>query len=169
MFAIDHGAGGAGSGGQAVALKLMRNGDQFRREQSSRGPNSGADAAPAPAAAAEAGEAAGQAVPVLAPEFVLPLLRTHELAAQEVYTFDGVAYPYLLVMQCGEEDLSGAIAHARMAARMPRSRPALPSALSSPLPLPPCHAHPLCMQLVSLERLCPLALTGLSAYAARRL
>ena len=58
---------------------------------------------------------------MLAPEFVLPLLRTHELAAHEVYTFGGVAYPFALVMQCGEEDLSGAIAHARMTARMPCS------------------------------------------------
>ena len=113
----------------------MRHDDQFRREQSSRGECSGAAAAPAPAAAAGgAGEAAGQVGPQLAPEFVLPLLRTHTLAAQEVYRFDdGVAYPYLLAMQRGEEDLSGAIAHARMPARSP-PRPAPPHAPS------PAHA-----------------------------
>ena len=63
---------------------------------------------------------------------MLPLLRTHTLDAHEMYRFDGVEYPYVLVMQRGEEDLSGAIAHARMTARMP---PSLPALASAPLPL----------------------------------
>lgn len=47
--------------------------------------------------------------------FVLPIIRTHELDPEDAFVgTDWSRYPFVLVMQRAEEDLAGAIAHARM-------------------------------------------------------
>lgn len=103
-------AGTAVDSGREVALKLMRNRDQFERElrlrQGATASSSSSGAAPpAATAAAEA----------LDDRFVLPVIRTHELDNERAFVgTDGTRYPYVLVMERAEEDLAGAIAHARM-------------------------------------------------------
>ena len=134
-FALDHGEEPPAE----RVLKFMRNREQWSREVAVRGggvadgtpaeaaatavgaaaADAAADealaAAAAPKAAAAGAGAAAEAVRTalrLNEEHVLPVLRQHELLAEEMTekrAFAGAEeYPYVLVMERGDEDLSGA-------------------------------------------------------------
>lgn len=79
-----------------VALKVMLHKDQFDREVSVRG-----------------GLVSGSATK-LDPRYVLPVIRTHELSAEDAAGLGGDFW-HCLVMERAQEDLAGAIAHSRMA------------------------------------------------------
>ena len=86
-------------------LKFMRNQEQWQRELDVRG------------GAVEAGGAQR-----FEPAHVMPVLRSHTLTAvQAAAAFPGgEVYPFVLALERGDEDLSGAIAHARMS--LPQAR-----------------------------------------------
>lgn len=84
-----------------VALKIMRHKDMFEREVSVR-------------------KQPGGAKTPLDPEFVLPVLRTHEITPDDAKVLGGEYY-HCLVMERAQEDLASSIAHSRMSFEQARA------------------------------------------------